>query len=392
MMSSVNGIAALVITLILASCSDQTHIMGGNLAPPPDSAWSRTFYGADLHFGCALEYTADGGFLITGQNTLYRLWITKLTAEGGTEWTSLPLDNWESGGNDVRQLPEGGYVITGGIGGVGGPNNVLLATVHAYGGLRWMRDFGGYEYDVGYDVELTPSGGFVLAGVTDSEGAGGRDAYVILTGSDGDSIWTHAYGQNYDDEARCIRVVEGGFIVAGRLGLPQYGAIHYSYWLFKLNNAGQVLWSRTYESGLELTCWGLELTADGGYLLAGTNGNMIGYPSGSAFLQFIKTDSLGNQEWITPHAFGAQLIGQHLDACADGGFLATGYVLDSQNFNNLFLMKTDALGVGIWQMVMGGGGDDRGTGVVETSDGSCAVSGFLTPVGAVSNFWVVKMD
>ncbi|MCH7574693.1 MAG: hypothetical protein IIA59_06145 [Candidatus Marinimicrobia bacterium] len=46
----------------------------------------------------------------------------------------------------------------------------------------WTRTYGGSGLDVGYSVQQTDDGGFVVAGTTDSFGAGGSDVWLIRLG------------------------------------------------------------------------------------------------------------------------------------------------------------------------------------------------------------------
>jgi hypothetical protein len=386
------GLSVLDCVLLLSSCSQEsTGYINNNLITAPDSLWSFALTGADPDFGCALEQTSDGGFLIAGQSSVFRLNMAKVSAGGAHEWTSIPLGDWDSGANDVHLTADGGYIVTGGIGSIGGPNDVLLLKTDLFGRTKWMKNFGFDEFDCGYDVEPAP-GGYIIAGVTESYGAGGKDAWIIRSDFEGNVLWSLPYGQLYDDEANRIRATaDTCFIVAGRQFSPRVDQNNYSLWIFKLSHNGALLWPRTYCTGPELICWGLACTPDGGYIMGGTYGSRIGEPGGNAHLRLVKTDSQGNEEWIKSYTSGLQLIGGDLEIAEDGGFLITGCVIDVAGGKDLYLMKTDPQGIMVWQTILGGNGDDKGTSVVATSDGACAVGGFLTPLGLEPQFWLIKM-
>jgi hypothetical protein len=387
-----DGLIILAGAILLYSCTQTSPLHDNDgVTAGPDTAWSHIFGGADPDFGLALTGTADGGFVIAGQNALYTLWMAKLSSAGSVEWATTPISQWESGAHDIHELPGGGYIITGGIGGSGGPYDMLLLKTDALGNARFLRSFGEGSFDMGYAVARTPEGGYIIAGATESFGTGGRDAWLVRTDADGNQIWNLPLGQSDDDEISCLKVTsDSGFVVSGYIANSQ-GSGDKSFWMFKTGATGLMQWNCTYYPGPELKAWGLLQTAEGGYLLGGTYGFQIGVPGGSAHLKLIKTDAMGNEEWVQVYAASSQLVGGALAACQDGGYLITGQVQNLGNGNDLILMKVDSQGILLWQTVLGGSGEDRGTGVVD-SPGGISVSGFTTPIGGTANFWVMGME
>jgi hypothetical protein len=62
-----------------------------------------------------------------------------------------------------------------------------LVKTNKYGDTLWTRTYGGAGNDEGWAVQQTSDGGYIIAGRTDSFGAGSYDVYLIKTDSLGRS-------------------------------------------------------------------------------------------------------------------------------------------------------------------------------------------------------------
>jgi len=62
-----------------------------------------------------------------------------------------------------------------------GSNNgdVYVIKLDSDGNRVWEKTYGGSDYDEAYCIQQTSDGGYVVAGYTESFGAGGKDVYVI---------------------------------------------------------------------------------------------------------------------------------------------------------------------------------------------------------------------
>ncbi|MBI4931290.1 MAG: T9SS type A sorting domain-containing protein [Bacteroidetes bacterium] len=66
-------------------------------------------------------------------------------------------------------------------------STIFLTLTVAHGQTTFQKTYGGTNADVGYSVEQTSDGGFVIAGYTPSFGAGNNDVYLIKTDGNGNS-------------------------------------------------------------------------------------------------------------------------------------------------------------------------------------------------------------
>ena len=85
------------------------------------------------------------------------------------------------------------------------------------GHLLWDKTFGGSDEDWAESVIQTADGGFVVAGYTDSKGAGDYDFWVLKLDSTGHLLWDKTFGGSDSDSARSVvQTADGGLVVAGR--------------------------------------------------------------------------------------------------------------------------------------------------------------------------------
>jgi hypothetical protein len=105
------------------------------------------------------------------------------------------------------------------------------------GSVAWQKIFGGTGGDYVYSIQQISDGGYILAGETDSFGAGGSDALVLKLNPDGTVAWQKTYGLAWDDWAFYVKQTTDGFIMAGGT-CPLGGAC--DIWVLKVNADGAI--------------------------------------------------------------------------------------------------------------------------------------------------------
>ena len=216
--------------------------------------------------------------------------------------------SWEEGssiGYSVQQTTDGQYIITGEklssdtIG-----NDVLLIKIDVDGNKVWERTFDrkinkALNFDAGRSVQQTSDGGYIITGYTDAIFA--NDVLLIKTNSEGYKVWDRTFGGIGDQFGSSVQqTTDGGYIITGRTGIfrakdPYSSYYLYDVWLIKTNRFGIKLWDRTF-GGTEVD-WGssVQQTTDGGYIITGS----VLTPVSNQQMLLIKTNSHGRSKPIS---------------------------------------------------------------------------------------------
>ena len=216
-----------------------------------NKVWDKTFGGANRRLGNSVQQTSDGGYIITGYTDLLwrRLQRRLAHQDRCVRQQGLGQDLRRDGddeGYSVQQTSDGGYIIAGYTRSYGaGVDDVWLIKTDASGNKVWDKTFGGTGNDEGYSVQQTSDGGYIIAGETDSYGAGGSDVWLIKTDASGNKVWDKTFGGTGDDEGNSVQQTsDGGYIITGFT--YSYGAAVHDVWLIKTDASGNKVWDRTF--------------------------------------------------------------------------------------------------------------------------------------------------
>jgi hypothetical protein len=268
---------------------------------------------------------------------------------------------------------------------------VLLALAFAgpaFSQQTWWRTYGGTVGDWGESVQQTTDGGYIVAGVTTSFGAGSFDVYLIKTNAQGDTLWTRTFGGEGGDGGSSVQQTsDGGYIIAGRTF--SFGAGSYDVYLIKTNAFGDTLWTRTYGGrGVDYGT-SVQQTSDGGYIVAGYTYSLS---TRKDFVYLIKIDSSGDTLWTKTYGDTNYYYGQDVQQTSDSGYIIVGYTYSSVTEEDIYLIKTNASGDTLWTKTYGGTGRDFGRSVRQTSDGGYIIAGSTRPLGDSGQVYLIKTD
>jgi hypothetical protein len=173
-------------------------------------------------------------------------------------------------GTSLIQTSDGGYAIAGYTKSFGaGKRDVYVVKLDANGNLQWTKTIGGPKGDEGYSLIQTSDGGYVIAGFTESFGAGEADVYVVKLDAKGNLQWTKTIGGPESEIGNSlIQTSDGGYAITGTT--ESFGAGETDVYVVKLDAKGNLQWTKTIGGPESEVGNSLIQTSDGGYAIAGT--------------------------------------------------------------------------------------------------------------------------
>jgi len=260
--------------------------------------WNKTFGGSDYDYGYSVQQTSDGGYIIAGWTGSYGagsadVWLIKTDSGGNELWNrTFGGSDWDRGYSGYTDSYGAGYW------------DVWLIKTDSEGNKKWSKTFGGSDDDWGWSVQQTSDGGYIIAGGTGSYGAGDYDAWLIKTDSEGNELWNRTFGgSDWDVGWSVQQTSDGGYIIAG--GTGSYSAGDYDAWLIKTDSERNELWTKIFGGSDWDEGYSIQQTSDGGYIIAGYT---YSYGAGSADVWLIKVKGGGipNQPPVASFSYSPQ--------------------------------------------------------------------------------------
>lgn len=347
-----------------------TNNTGGNLTdidwlnlklnPQGDVEWSkgRGAIGTDKLGG--VRQTADGGFVVAGSISETGSLVVKYESDFTRAWQQdygFPRENT----NSFSITADGGFIVAGTTNRF--EIDGIIRKLDVDGNLEWEQQYGGSSSDQITSIKQTPDLGYIATGYSNStdgdvgSNRGDNDIWVIKMDASGDLEWSHTYGGSGNDESQSIQLTpDGGYIIAGSSNSSDGDLTNnkgdYDIWLLKLNSSGEIIWEKNYGGSNADKAQSIKNVSTGGYIVAGWSGSMnndVTENFGALDIWIVKVNNQGNIEWEKSYG------GSGFDRCndiqetSDGDFVATGHTTSddgefdqSSNFKDIWVMRFSA--------------------------------------------------
>jgi hypothetical protein len=215
----------------------------------------------------------------------------KLDSSGNIVWAKTIGGSGSDEANSIIQSSDGGYVVAGGTSSFGaGYRDIYVVKLDSAGNVQWAKTIGRSYLDEAYSIIQSSDGGYVVAGWTWGFGAGYGDMYVVKLDSSGNVIWTKTIGGSNSDAAySIIQSSDGGYVVAGYT--ESFGAGYRDIYVVKLDSAGNVQWAKTIGGSSDDEAYSIIQSSDGSYVVAGYTES---FGAGGADFYVVKMDANGD--------------------------------------------------------------------------------------------------
>jgi len=315
-----------------------------------NKAWEKTYGGGYNDVAYCAQQTKDGGYIVAGStfstsSGYADFYVLKLDSNGNKVWEKTYGGTYDDVANYIQQTSDGGYIVAGYTFSLGsGYADAYVVRIDAYGNRIWDRVYGGGYDDEIYCIQQAKDGGYIAVGSTYSKGSGYSDIYILKIDAYGNGMWDTVYSSTYDDIAYFVQqTVDGGYVVAGSTDFFGAGGRNVNVYVIKIDMYGNRVWERTYGGKYDDAVNCIQLTNDGGYILAGWTES---FGAGGWDVYMIKTDAYGNKTWEKTYGGSYDDVGYFVQQTSDGGYIITGYTksFDSTHAGDVYMIRTDATG------------------------------------------------
>ena len=359
--------------------------------------WAATYGGLNGDFPSSIQQTADGGYIAAGYTYSFGAgsycdaWVMKLDSTGAITWQKTYGGTNYDVTYSIQQTADGGYIVAGSTQSFGaGSNDVWIMKLESTGAITWQKTYGGTGTDYASSIQQTLDGGYIVAGSIRSFGAGDSDVWVMKLDATGGVTWQRTYGGVDSDWAHVVQQTQdGGYIVAG--ATYSFGEGDRDAWVLKLDSTGAVTWQKTYGGEAIDFPYSIQQTQDGGYVLAGYTES---FDPDDRDAWVLKLDSTGAITWQKSYGGIGSDDATSIQQSEDGGFIVAGY---TQSFGagslDAWIMKLDGTGAITWQKTYGGvTGQKLASSIQQTQDGGYIVMGANGPFGDAYDIFILKLD
>ncbi len=309
--------------------------------------WQKTYGGTNYDGAHSIQQTSDGGYIVAGYTSSFGAgsndyWILKLDANGNIQWQKTYGEDNNDAPYSIQQTSDGGYIVAGKTYSFGaGISDYWILKLDADGNVQWQRTYGGTSAEYVSSIQQTSDGGFIVVGDTLSFGAGDYDWWILKLYDNGSIQWQKTYGgENYESPNSVQQTSDGGFIVAGRT--ESFGAGDSDSWILKLDANGNVEWQKAYGGQNYESALSIQQTSDNGYIVIGITNS---FGAGGNDYWILKLDANGNIQWQKTYGGTDDDYGLSIQQTSDSGFIVAG---DTKSFGagdyDSWILKLDQNG------------------------------------------------
>ena len=207
---------------------------------------------------------------------------------------------------------------------------------------------------------------------------------INLTFSLNAQTFQKVYNWTYNSEGYSLVTVSDGYLL---LGSTRTANNQLDILLIKTDLQGDTLWTKTYGGTGNDVGYAIKKTSDNGFIVAGYT---MSQGAGQSDVYLIKLNSVGAEQWTQTFGGVNADIGYAVEQTVDDGFIISGYTESfGEGLEDVYLIRTDSLGVLVWENPYGSSCRELSYAVKETSTGDFILTGITTGEGGTA--WMVHV-
>jgi len=278
--------------------------------------------------------TSDSGFIITGRiNYAFsdeNIFYLKLNKNGDLIWSKFLSTSMHDYGEKVIETNDGGYLIVGTFYNDPVPNTgTYLIKTDVMGNLIWAKNYGGGQWGGYLNIEQNPDNSYTMIG-KDYTGISilHLDVNGILLSNQQLILPLEV------NSVMSLKTSDGGHIIAGRIDSTVIGPYPDVY-LMKLDSTDSVMWCKKFSTTNWEMPFSLRSTSDGGFIFTVFTYNAVLHTS-----ILFRLNSAGDTLWTKSFDNSAlyTIIQDH-----SGNYIAAGRMYNTQPVQTT-LIKIDSSG------------------------------------------------
>jgi len=361
-----------------------------NISPGQADSFIKFFGNSFQDIGFDVKQCDDGGYVLIGTTTKVEInegkgtakdteiFLVKTDKYGNEEWSKQFGGPYDDQGYSLQITGDGGYILLGARTDTL-PNgeqhtDMYLVKTSGSGEEEWHQSIGGPFNEEGFNIQLTTAGGFILVGYTESFGNGGKDAYLVETNENGDTLWTRTHGDSGSDEiGKFVQEISTGFILIGSTDTDDPGQANKNVFVVKTNSIGKETARKNYGGTGDDFGECIRLLPEGGYVFVGTSSS---FGDGSSKIYLVKIGENLEEVTIQNNTIGGSgnYLGKCISVSENNEFTIIGSSGTTGNYD-IYLVKTDSNGNEIFHQTYGGTGSQQGEHLEPTDDGGFIIVG-----------------
>ncbi len=303
----------IALALVLTSCKteDDTPQPQQEQETPEVTTTGRienisTFGGSKNDSAEAVIKTSDGGYAVVGytqsvngditnkSDESYDAWLLKFDASNNLLWNKTYGGSNDEKANDIIQTNDGGFIVIGytfsndgDVSNNAGQQDLWVFKTDPQGNIEWEKTYGYSGLDYGLSIIQTSDNGYFLTGVLDVTASGGEgntrsnqtlhaggDYWALKIDETGNLQWSKYFGGSFSDTPYdTIQTEDNGFIIIGSSDSTDFDVTNnigsYDFWVIKINSQGILEWKKKYGGSQIDEARKIIKTNNGNYLIVG---------------------------------------------------------------------------------------------------------------------------